>query len=627
VRFRDPDLARRATYSLVGVIWAALVALLVATAAPPPPTVVVVHWANGHMADEALLPTFARTFSAADFRTASGAHIEVQPWLVNSGVIRQELLSRGQTGVSIDTTLPNPTLVTPVAEHWLYDINEVLGRSAVDIGSARSIASTWLGIATFREMAQCLGWPEKPIGYGDILALGSDPQGWGKLPCARAEWGRRVLLTYTDPNSSSTGRSVLFSLYSIAAAKPPEQLTAADVASSAVIDYLKRFQTSVAHYVPDTLLLSCEIFGGPRYGHFFFIAEDNLAKLYNGKLVTTDPNLERLYRCSRATAPLDQPMVMIYPTEGSTVHTHPAALVREGWVTREQAEAARRWVDYLLEEPRQNALMDDGFRPSTASVPLRCPVCRERGIDPSLPRSQIDLNKLQPPVGERIVSTWGDIKNPGVVVFVVDESFAMAGQKLQRARDGIIRTIDGMYPRNLVGLVTFAGSIDEQVDAAPMTDNKFHVEDALRRMQPRSGNTLFEAIKEGIAMAARAPAPDSAIRGVVVVGGGPPDAGPPLETLVVMASAAGRPIVHCQTATSSPSCVDQAEQSVPLDQVLGVRLVDEPARPVRVYFIGVGMSGADLGPGRVIAEATGGDMLGTSVDDLATVVRIFSGYN
>ena len=66
---------------------------------------------------------------------------------------------------------------------------------------------------------------------------------------------------------------------------------------------------------------------------------------------------------------------------------------------------------------------------------------------------------------------------------------------------------------------------------------------------------------------------------------------------------------------------------MPLEQVLGVRLVTEPARPVRVYFIGVGMTGADLGPGRIIAEATGGDVLGTSVDDLATVVRIFSGYN
>ncbi|MBM2812368.1 MAG: hypothetical protein HW416_3127, partial [Chloroflexi bacterium] len=96
-----------------------------------------------------------------------------------------------------------------------------------------------------------------------------------------------------------------------------------------------------------------------------------------------------------------------------------------------------------------------------------------------------------------------------------------------------------------------------------------------------------------------------------------------LESLVVMASSAGRIISRCRVN----DCVDQAEQSVPLSQVIGVRLASEPARPVRVYFIGVGLTGADLDPGRVIAEASGGDVLGTSVDDLATVVRIFSGYN
>src|SRR5205823_1835863 len=104
----------------------------------------------------------------------------------------------------------------PVAEHWLFDINATLGQTAVETDQAKSLASIWIGIATFRDMAECLGWPSQALGYEDIIALASSPQGWGSRACARVEWGPRPLLAYTDPNSSSTGRSVLFTLPSIA---------------------------------------------------------------------------------------------------------------------------------------------------------------------------------------------------------------------------------------------------------------------------------------------------------------------------------------------------------------------------------------------------------------------------
>ncbi len=309
-------------------------------------TVVVVHWANGHLAgDDALIPAFVQRFNAAGYQTSAGNRIEVQWQRVNSGVIKQELLSRVQTGVPINRAVPDPTIVTPVAEHWLYDINESAGRSVVDIPNTKRLALTWIGIATFRDMAECLGWPSRPLGYSDIIALRSDPRGWASKPCAQAEWGRKPLVAYTDPNNSSTGRSVLFTLFSIAAGKPPDALTASDVSSPQVIDYLRNFQTSVSHYVPDSLLLNCEIFGGPRYGHVFPLGEDNLVKLYQGKVVLDDPSVERLFPCRRATgAPIEQSMVMLYPAEGSTAHTNPAAPIQADWVTR-RADGGRPEVD------------------------------------------------------------------------------------------------------------------------------------------------------------------------------------------------------------------------------------------------------------------------------------------
>src|SRR5438874_6623085 len=261
----DPDAIRRTALAAIGVGWLAVIGWVTwPDGVPPSETAVVVHWANGHlMGDDTLLPSLAERFNAAGFRTSSGSPIRVDPRLVNSSVIERELLSRAQGKGPLDRQLPDPTLVTPVAQHWLYDINDHAGTSLVATDDAAGLASTWIGIATFRDMAECLGWPAKEIGYEDILALSGDAQGWSSRPCSRAEWGSKPLLTYTDPNSSSTGRTVLFTLYSIAARKLPELLTAEDLSDPGVTAYLRNFQSKVDHYVPDSLLLNCEIFAGP----------------------------------------------------------------------------------------------------------------------------------------------------------------------------------------------------------------------------------------------------------------------------------------------------------------------------------------------------------------------------
>ena len=85
-------------------------------------------------------------------------------------------------------------------------------------------------------MAECLGWPDEEIGYADILALRADPDGLGARPRLRADRvGRRPLLAFTNPNTSTSGRNVLVSLYSIAAGKSPAELTVDDIERPEVV--------------------------------------------------------------------------------------------------------------------------------------------------------------------------------------------------------------------------------------------------------------------------------------------------------------------------------------------------------------------------------------------------------
>jgi hypothetical protein len=127
-------------------------------------------------------------------------------------------------------------------------------------------------------------------------------------------------------------------------------------------------------------------------------------------------------------------------------------------------------------------------------------------------------------------------------------------------------------------------------------------------------------------MAARAQAPPRAIRGVVVLAGGLASSGLKLSDVVDMVSPDGRPITRCSGFDGDPSCVDANGQTVDRARVRGVRLPAAGAGPIKVYFVGVGMSQADLDVGRILAEATGSSFVGTTPDDLATVVGVFKGY-
>jgi len=350
------------------------------------------------MDSPSLLPAFARAFNAQDRKTESGQQIRVQLYRANSGEISGEIKARLAHSAAIDRSKPNPTLVTPAADHWVNDVNKGVGTEVLDIAGSDTIATTYIGIITSREMAQCLGWPDKEVGFSDIVSLAVDPRGWENYPCARPEWGRDALLAFTYPSRSSTARSVLFGLYSIAASKPANNLTVEDVLRPDVAQYVKRFQSAIDCYVPDTLDLNLKILSTPQCAHFYFIAEDNLVKLYQGKIAV--PANDR-----SIASHLERDLVMIYPKEGSIIHNHTAILVEADFLKPSQEEGARAWSAFLREDTQQRALMQEGFRPTTGTPcidPLGSPFtqCSSRA------QSVIYPDRVDPEVVAAILKAW-----------------------------------------------------------------------------------------------------------------------------------------------------------------------------------------------------------------------------
>ncbi len=390
-------LRARRYYALISAVW--LFGLLAITMTAPQQDVVVVHWANGHLMDyENLLPSFVKAFNQSRPETASGKDVKVHVFKANSGEITGELKARITYGAALDHSKPNPTIVTPAADHWVNDVNETLGQLVLETEGVDVIASTYVGIVTSREMAQCLGWPQKEIGYADIVALAIDPQGWSGYACAKPEWGREALVAFTYPARSSTARSVLYTLYSIVARKPIADLNLEDVSRLDVAEYVKRFQSAIDCYVPDTLDLNLKILTTPPCAQFYFIAEDNLVKLYQGKVDV--PLGDR-----SIAAHLERDMVMIYPKEGTIIHNHSAFMVHASFVSANQTEAAAKWIAFLREDTQQRALMQDGFRSTTAAAciaPLGSPFSQCA----STPKSIIYPDRISPEVAAAILKAW-----------------------------------------------------------------------------------------------------------------------------------------------------------------------------------------------------------------------------
>ena len=603
--------------------------------APPEPTVRVVHWATGHLMwegeDLRLLPVMAKQFNGANHRTESDKTIVVEVHNVPSELQADYLVTRLTSGRRIDlhditdgyvdrsTSGSDPAIVTPSSAHWLVTANYEVGSAVVDLGAARSIVGPVIGIVTYEKMARCLGWPEKEIGYADILALKNDPRGWASYDCAEAEWGQTPLVAFTDPITSSTGRSLHLALYSIAAGVPPEELTSNDIKKDEVVNYVEQFQGLIDHYLIGTTVLNTKIHQGPRYGHFFIMPEDNLIHLYEGT--------ERAFigGVKKTAPPISERMVMIYPKEGSMPRKNCACLVQADWVTREQAEAAQKWIDFILEDEQQRSFMAAGFRPAT-DLPLTDPISVRYGLDPNKPAKVLNPSLIDPAVAAAIDDSWELVKRPGIVTFVADNSGSMLGDKLRQAKDGLVRALDNMASNNQVGLVTFDDAVRARIPVAPLAQNRFAIADTVREMRAGGETALYDAIKAGIELTDAAEGEENAIRAVVVLTGGRANRGETdMDDIIRTESSEEKSIREFGGFEEHPWAVDVDGKRVEKTSVRGAELLVDTRHTIQIFYIGIGED-ADMDVGRILAEATGAEFQGVADEDLANVLEEFSKY-
>ena len=357
----------------------------------------------------------------------------------------------------------------------------------IDLGNAESRAKTGrpliertdnlvlspVVIATWKPMAEALGWPGKPVGWSDVLALAKDPQGWAAH--AHPEWGL-FKFGHTHPDYSNSGLISLFAEVYAGAGKV-KGLSDDDLKDEKVGRFLEDIEGSVVHYGSSTGFFGNKMFAnGPQYLSAAVLYENMVIESY-------DPR--------HKGKAFD--VVALYPKEGTFWSDHPVGVVERPWVDDEHREAAKGYVKYLLDRPQQERALAHGFRPGDVGVPLAAPIDAAHGVNPQEPKTTLEVPPVE--VMTAVKGLWQRHKKHCHVTLVFDISGSMSQQnRMTNARPGATQFISLLADEDMVSFLPFNNQLLWAEKGVLLKDGRKRLADRVNGLMPNGGTALYDAI-------------------------------------------------------------------------------------------------------------------------------------
>ena len=106
--------------------------------------------------------------------------------------------------------------------------------------------------------------------------------------------------------------------------------------------------------------------------------------------------------------PPREPLVAIYPEEGTLYSDSPFIILDTEWVDDEERAAAALFEEFVQLPDNQELVMEFGFRPNNPDVALAAPIVAENGVDPNQP--QAELGVPEPAVLVGILDSWAELR-------------------------------------------------------------------------------------------------------------------------------------------------------------------------------------------------------------------------
>lgn len=378
------------------------------------------------------------------FNTAAASDPELQvdgkPVFVS--ILQEEVdgkVADYRSGTMVSDTVGGriePTVLSPGEESWVQkfdrDWQSAKGADPISEAQAPILVRTPLVVAMWESRAKALGcWPTPgpDCTWARLGALANDPQGWAAV--GKPEW-KQFKFGYGYFGESNSGTLATVAMCMAALGKT-SGLAVADVSSdNACGQFLHEIEKAKVHSgKSDVFLLDQMQAGGPEY--------------LDG-VVTYESNV--IARNRSAGDALREPLVSVYPQDGTVVVGHPYAIL-DGtpWVSDEQAAGAKIFRDYLLSDGQQRAVLELGLRPADAATPLGTPIELANGANPEA--TLVPLTVPDTLAIDRVGEVWQDVRKHAVIAIVFDKSGSMAeNSKINAAVKGAQEFVRRMSPQD-----------------------------------------------------------------------------------------------------------------------------------------------------------------------------------
>jgi Ca-activated chloride channel homolog len=446
--------------------------------APPPPSAVAtpskgtvtVLLAFGSEKKSWLTDAIAR-FNDQKVPIPSGEVVRIEGQPVGSGAAVEDLVDGT---VKAHAWAPASTMYRDVfARAWTAHQGAVGGtREVLDEG--KSLVLSPVVIAMWKPMARALGWPDQPVGWGDVLALSKDPKGWAAK--GHAEWGT-FKFGHTHPTFSNSGTlSVLAEAY--AALGQTRGLSADALAKPKVMPFMESIEQSVVHYGKSTGFFADKML---TRGPSFLSA----AVLYENLVVESYTRPEFAQR--------DLDLVCVYPKEGTFWIDNPYYVLDAPWSDAPHREAAALFRSFLLGADEQRLAMSKfGFRPSDPKIAMAAPLDAEHGVNPKEPQTLLEVPSTD--VVESALAVWSKVKKTVDISFVFDRSGSMAGEPLKQAKQGALDFLAQLDGRDRVSILMFNDQVPDATEPLLLSQARSQLNDSVSGTFADGGTALYDAL-------------------------------------------------------------------------------------------------------------------------------------
>ena len=316
---------------------------------------------------------------------------------------------------------PRPDVWSPAAVTWTLLLSRDLanrGRADLVPQGVASLFKSPLVIGMPKPMAVALGWPDKAIGWSDILQLARGRIAWNRF--GHPEWGA-FQLGKTNPTISTSGLHALIGTY-LAASGRSSDLAEPGLEDPAVVDFVRQVESSVVHYGDSvsTFLLNLQAADDANAALSYVSAiamEEKEVWDYNQGNPRADPTQYGKHLPPRV------PLVAIYPKDGTLAADHPYVILRGSWVTESKRRAAQAFLDFLDAPAQQLRFQSVGFRDQFGRPGPQ--ISTNNGLQPDRPTAY-----LQPPAAsviQRMQRDWENLRKRAKVLMLLDTSSSTSG--------------------------------------------------------------------------------------------------------------------------------------------------------------------------------------------------------